>query len=136
MYFYSQRSSLVEKTAQRSLTWIWARRKVLVIIFMGRQCKSSVANSKVGLNTEFHFIFQFWNYQSHLKHSREESDGYLLNTGITLFLFFIVLLAFINKCFKSSKITSNWICLKWFTVNIISLHWMTEKQSRRMCHLL
>lgn len=48
--------------------------KIFVIIFMGEQYKSSVANSKVEVNTELHFIFQFWNWQSHFKHSREESD--------------------------------------------------------------
>lgn len=61
--------------------------KIFVIIFMDEPCKSSVANSRVEVNTELHFIFQFWNWQSHFKHSREESDGCLSNTGITLVFF-------------------------------------------------
>ena len=84
---------------------------------MGEQCKSSVANSKVEVNTELHFIFQFWNWQSHVKHSRGESDGCLSNTGITLFFFnFLIFYGVSSFCqqkyFETIKITSNWIMSK------------------------
>ena len=84
---------------------------------MGEQCKSSVANSKVDVNTELHFIFQFWNWQSHVKHSRGESDGCLSNTGITLFFFnFLIFYGVSSFCqqkyFETIKITSNWIMSK------------------------
>ena len=59
LVFLSPRSRLSREDSSEEPYLNLGKEKILVIIFMGEQCKSSVANSKVGLNTEFHFIFQF-----------------------------------------------------------------------------